>query len=174
LSPAPETRHHVSPVDFITVRARGKVGGFVRFREDDHPVLPPRRAVLATVARKLGGRAAEIVQLGEADGGSGGPEGSDLAIATRMLAEVAARHGLGRDGSLIWYPHRDSNKPMPAAIAAAVEADLKDQQARAEAIIAANADLVVELARRLIADRTIDAETFARDFAGRVTWEAGG
>ncbi|NJS15422.1 MAG: hypothetical protein HC788_13465 [Sphingopyxis sp.] len=51
---------------------------------------------------------------------------------------------------------------------------MKDQQARAEAIIAANADLVVELARRLIADRTMDAETFARDFVGRVTPEGRG
>jgi ATP-dependent Zn protease len=68
----------------------------------------------------------------------------------------------------------DKNKPMPAAIAAAVEADLQEQQARAEAIIAANDDLVAELAKRLIANRTIDAKTFAQDFAGKVKREARG
>jgi hypothetical protein len=159
------------PVQFITIRARGTLGGFVRYRTDDSPSVPPRRIILARVAGSLAGRAAEIVALGEADGGSGGSRNSDLASATQLLGELAARHGLGREGSLHWHAKGDRTAAIPESLKPAIEADLQEQMARVETIMRANRDLLVELAERLMTAKTMDAATFARDFAGRVKRE---
>jgi ATP-dependent Zn protease len=159
------------PVQFITIKARGSLGGFVRYRMDHSPSVPPRRVVLARVAGSLAGRAAEIVALGEADGGSGGSKNSDLASATLLLGELAARHGLGREGGLHWHSTDDRKAAIPEALRPAIEADLQEQMARVETIMRANRDLLVELAERLMIVKTIDAATFARDFAGRVKCE---
>lgn len=51
--------------------------------------------VVGRVSMVLAGRAAEEVILGQVSGGSGGGDGSDLAIATSMLANADARLGLG-------------------------------------------------------------------------------
>ena len=50
----------------------------------------------------------------------------------------------------------------------AIEADLQDHQRRAEAIITTNRTLVEEVATILIKAKTVNAETFAKDFEGRV------
>jgi ATP-dependent Zn protease len=123
------------------------------------------------LAASLAGRAAEIVALGEADGGSGESRSSDLASATQMLGELAARHGLGREGSLHWHAKGDRTAAIPDALMPAIEADLQEQMARVETIMRENRDLLLELAERLISVKTMDAATFARDFAGRVKRE---
>jgi hypothetical protein len=117
---------------------------------------------------RRGGRANEIVILGHANGGSGGPRGSDLALATEQLALFHGQHGLGPRGALLWHPPRDITASLPAAIARSVEVDLQACQIKAEAIIRANQELVTELAAALQQTPTMDGTTFAEGYARRV------
>lgn len=77
----------------VTIDPAGKgSGGHVRVELPDSP-LDTRSDVERRIEMLLGGRAAEIVCLGEASSGSGGAETSDLALAMRILAAVHLSFG---------------------------------------------------------------------------------
>ena len=56
------------------------------------------------IAYCLAGRAAEIIMLGDASGGAGGNENSDLAKATSFALQLERTMGLGLN-SLVWGTH---------------------------------------------------------------------
>ena len=64
-----------------------------------------RRTMLEYLQTALAGRAAEEIEFGSDDVGSGagGPSpSSDLAAATRFATLIVCQSGLGEDGSLLW------------------------------------------------------------------------
>lgn len=108
----------------------------------------------AQIAVTMAGRAAEEVLLGNPSGGAGGPEHSDLAIATRTALELEVRHGLGSSG-LLWRGASPEALLMQPTISARVEAHLADGLATAKAVIAGMPRLVEALAEVLLREHEI-------------------
>jgi ATP-dependent Zn protease len=95
---------HGEGLSFATIipRMDGTLG-FVASVPSDSEVVT-RRTMLERLETVLAGRAAEEVVYGADDvgGGAGGPEGSDLAVATRVATGFICQSGLGDGGSLHW------------------------------------------------------------------------
>ncbi|MCW4114370.1 AAA family ATPase [Aurantimonas sp. MSK8Z-1] len=113
------------------------------------------------VAMALAGRAAEEVILGQPSAGAGGVEGSDLQIATEILATADARQGLG--GTLAFAAQAD---------ASAVEHRLRRIYAetvlmivRHRRVVEALADLALE--RRVLGRTALQEFASAHGLGGR-------
>ncbi|WP_370196272.1 hypothetical protein [Bradyrhizobium elkanii] len=113
--------------------------------------LPTRRTIEDGATVLLGGRAAERVLLasGESIGG-GGAEDSDIALATEAIASVHLAWGLG--GNVAYLSSR--KEALEAVrydrlLRELVEADLQRLQGRAEKIVKAHRNVVVEVAKAL-------------------------
>ncbi len=94
------------PVQRIQLTAKG--GHILRSNVDQAYTLPEMERELAVL---LAGRAAELLVLGEASSGAGGPFDSDLGKATRLATRIETRFGLGADGPL-WMP---ADHDLPAS-----------------------------------------------------------
>lgn len=109
-----------------------------------------RADIEAGLVVSLAGRTAERLLLGHPSGGAGGPAGSDLASATAAAAALEVSLGLGQ--SLLWL-----GSPEDAALRlrhdptlrARVKSHLRRAETRALALLAANRDLLAEMAQAL-------------------------
>ena len=167
---------HADRLDKVTLLPRaGGVGGFARTVPDEDILdsgLISRAYLLARLVVVLGGRAAELVVFGSSEvtqGASG-----DLQMVSRICREMVTRYGfsslgpvalegegaevfLGRD----WIrsePHysRDTGNRIDAQVRSLATAALD----AAVATLASRRDLMDQLVDRLIADETIDGESF--------------
>jgi cell division protease FtsH len=86
------------------------------------------------IAYCLAGRAAEIVVLGDASGGAGGSENSDLALATTLALQLERTMGLGSNG-LIWEPVGTLGRTMTEAERQNVARRLEAQEERARSLL---------------------------------------
>ncbi|WP_066607455.1 AAA family ATPase, partial [Celeribacter halophilus] len=109
------------------------------------------------LATLLAGRAAERLVLGDASNGAGGPQNSDLALATRLALDLETRLGLGGEG----LTHTDASVPQlltDQARRLRVHKHLQKAEARAmEFLKARQADLNA-LAEELVAKREVSGE----------------
>ena len=106
----------------------------------------------ALLAGRLGGRAAESLIFGTACAGAGGEEMSDLAQATHLAAAMDASYGLRE--SLLWLgtPEAVAKRlSVDPRLAGRVEARLRQAEARAARILAANRRQLEEIATALSA-----------------------
>jgi ATP-dependent Zn protease len=118
-----------------------------------------RAAVQAELVGLLAGRAAEEVVLGDISGGCGGPEGSDLALATCLAVGLDTALGLGGSG-LLWTgmpsPRTVSSllacRPAFAARAAAL---LDAAYAEAVSLVRRHRDAVIAVASELQVRRAL-------------------
>jgi hypothetical protein len=103
-----------------TIIERGNTGGSVHTVA--HRIPSDRNAVRVAIAELLAGRAAEEAILGDASGGSGGSESSDLALATILAVAEETALGLGGSGLLWtgWPEPRDIRGILSADAALAV------------------------------------------------------
>src|SRR3546814_862034 len=74
-----------------------------------------RSDCLARLMFALAGRAAEEVALGQASGGSGGGQDSDLALATELALSMETSLGLVQGHGLLWLQPRNPRQ-MSAVI----------------------------------------------------------
>jgi Cdc6-like AAA superfamily ATPase len=134
----------------VTIGTRGMSLGTTVF-ESEATWLDTRETALAMATYVLAGRAAEDVLLGSISSGSGGPETSDLARATSILASMEASYGLGSNGSLLWFgaPSDAMVVVRHPRIAAAVEEALSDAYRGARELIVRHADGVQRIADEL-------------------------
>ena len=118
-----------------------------------------REAVHGTLVELLSGRAAEEVLLGSFSGGSGGPPGSDLAMATCLAVALETALGLGTFGPM-WQglPTPETVGTLLAlrpALAARVQVYLETVHAEAVALVRNHRDAVSAVADALVALRSL-------------------
>ncbi|MET3898009.1 cell division protease FtsH [Devosia sp. UYZn731] len=107
------------------------------------------------VVMLLGGRAAEQACYGDKiSTGSGGPEGSDLSLATRMVTSWHTRYGLA--DHLVWRSDTPSAVDFDQDLREAVDADLKRLYQIALGIMVAHYSQLAIIADTLIAKGSID------------------
>ncbi len=118
--------------------------------------VPDRTEIEAKATVLLAGRAADVVL------GAGPNAGAvaDLAEATAMLAAARFSYGLLDDLVVRATPDRAIEVlALDPRLAAAVDADLRRLLERATSIVTDHRLTVLRIAERLIAQRTIDADT---------------
>jgi len=127
-------------------------GEILRDRDAREGLLPDVEAELALT---LAGRAAERLVLGTVSAGSGGPDESDLAVATRIAIAIDTALGLGAHGPT-WSgtadPHRHLGDPD---LRARVRTRLEAAEERATRILQAYSDHLTRMARALLAAREL-------------------
>jgi hypothetical protein len=119
------------------------------------PEAPSRQWVLDQATLILAGRAAEEVLLGAPSLGAGGDATSDLAEATQLLTDLAARRGLGPNGRLLWWPPTPAGLDRALAspgIATDVEQDLHLAYDRGKILVKDYAVAILSLADQLLAE----------------------
>ena len=149
----------LAPVLAVSVVASEDTGGFTLIDWDGR--VPTREAVEKAVVQTLGGRAAEEVVLGAAGTGSGGYEGSDLAVATRLIAQMHLSMGLG--ATLLFRAEVEGATNLVALdnkVAAIVEADLQRLYAQALEMVGKHKALIEATAEELLERRHIGAGRF--------------
>lgn len=121
------------------------------FLEKPHITAGCRADILHTMAVKLGGRAAEQLVVGSISAGAGGGADSDIAKATSLAQQEETIFGIGGIGPL-WLGPKAADTATPSmyeAILSRICARLREAEALATAIIAANMPLLLQIARDL-------------------------
>ncbi len=175
---------HADRLDKVTLLPRaGGVGGFARTMPDEDILdsgLISRAYLMAKLVVVLGGRAAEMVVFGPSEVTQGAA--SDLQMVSRIGREMVTRYGfselgpialesdegevfLGRD----WFraqPHysTDTGNRIDRQVRELACQSLD----RAVAILGPRRELMDELVDRLIAEETIDGDSFRQSVAA---WE---
>jgi len=146
--------------------ARMRTAGDERLRasvtwraDEDALLIAPAGSYLDRIATVLGGMAAERVVFGDASDGSGGPEESDLAKATRLAAALEGSLGLG--GTLTHLATLDQAHLLATkdfTIRKSVEATLQECLKRAEAIVTERREDVLAVARAVMEREKLTGE----------------
>ncbi|WP_164854911.1 AAA family ATPase [Devosia sp. 1566] len=149
---------------FVTIRQVGSAAGHTRF---DEVTGFTRRDFERAAIVMLGGQAAERVILGgEVTMGAGGNRGSDLHVATEVVAQGYASFGWG--DALVWRTEPKNAVSLlskDSRLLEAVAADLGRYAKVAENLIQQHADTCRDLATILMAKLSLSAEeleTFLR------------
>ncbi len=110
----------------------------------------------AEMAYSLAGRAAEHLIFGEVSAGSGGPETSDLAKATRYALDIETTYGLGYEG-LLWQSKPNEALLTTPAIRDRVRHRLVCAERHAAAILTKHRAVLEALADELVQKRSMPA-----------------
>ncbi|MDB5670958.1 MAG: ATPase, central region [Alphaproteobacteria bacterium] len=144
------------------VRIRGRSGGTaaVDFGEADVMVAGDIESQIVTI---LSGRAAERVILGAASFGSGGSDGSDLAVASSLAAAFLFSEGLG--SQLAFLAKREAAAGLLAGnpdLRRRVERLLRKCQRQADATVRVHRDAIVAVAAQLAESRYLTGAAVRR------------
>ena len=167
---------HADRLDKVTLLPRaGGVGGFARTMPDEDILdsgLISRAYLMAKLVVVLGGRAAEIVVFGPSEVTQGAA--SDLQMVSRIGREMVTRYGFSELGPLAlesdegevflgrdWFraqPHysTDTGNRIDRQVRELAIQSLD----RAVAVLGPRRELIDDLVDRLIAEETIDGDSF--------------
>jgi ATP-dependent Zn proteases len=148
--------------DFVTLRAIGEASGHTRFNER---LEATRNELEKAVVVILGGLAAERQLIGDSVLGSGGHHGSDLHLATEVIAQGHVSFGWG--DNLVWRSEPEKAVQLlnvDTALLDTVRADVERHFETANTIIAEQADACRALAELLISRSSLDTEQLEEFF----------
>lgn len=134
---------------YVTIVARASYGGYMQHDNEDKKVLT-KEDLLAKIRTFLGGRAAEIVYYGEANGISTSAWG-DLRSASLTASSLICDYGMDEHFGLAVID-RDAAKTgeLSIEVREAVNKILKEEMKNAVRIIEANREAVDALVNRLL------------------------
>jgi len=176
---------HADKLDKVTLLPRaGGVGGFARTMPDEDILdsgLISRAYLMAKLVVVLGGRAAEMVVFGPSEVTQGAA--SDLQMVSRIGREMVTRYGFSELGPLALesddgevFLGRDWIRAHPhysVDTGNRIDRQVRDLARhaldRAVSILQPRRELMNELVDRLIAEETIDGESFRQSVSH---WEA--
>jgi len=159
---------HADPVAKVTILPRGTALGVTEQLPVSERHLYPESYLTDTLAVRLGGRAAEIVVLGEASTGAS----NDLAGATDLATRMVREWGLSAEVGPIGYgpegPSRDNpfaGRPYAEETQRAIDQEvarlLREAEVRATGILSSHLDMLLQVTDLLLERETIDASDLA-------------
>ena len=159
---------HADPVAKVTILPRGAALGVTEQLPVSERHLYPESYLLAGLAVRLGGRAAEVVVLGEASTGAADDLASATDLATRMVREWGLSPELGPIGYGPEGPSRDNpfaGRPYAEqtqrSIDVAVARLLREAEATAVTLLEDHRDVLERVIGLLLERETIDAADLA-------------
>ncbi len=161
---------NADPVHKITIVARGMAGGWTRFLPTEDRHLWTRSQFNDILAVSLAGRAAEEIAFGEVSTGAQ----NDLEQATKIARKMVTEYGMsdelgprtfGKREELVFlgreiHEQRNYSEKIALKIDEEVYKLIQHAHEIAKNILAENKERLKLIARHLIAEETIDEETF--------------
>jgi ATP-dependent Zn protease len=127
-------------------------GGLTRYFNEPTD-LDTRESLEMLICRTLAGAAAEEVLLGTRSTGWGGPQGSDLHVATVIAARMVCSLGMGKNLSFVMeadHSALNGSGRLPATVREEIDGILAKQFSRAKSIIASHRNMAEALAAELL------------------------
>ena len=165
---------HADPVHKITIIPRGMAGGYTRF-------LPPERRMASREQLKawmrvaMGGRVAEEVTFGDVTSGASDDLRRATGIARKMVTEWGMSESLGcrtfgQRQEMVFLgreisEQRDYGDRIADQIDTEINALVDEAHAEAVDILTVHRSKLVQVARHLLSEETIDGEEILRLFA---------
>ncbi|MBV9880212.1 MAG: AAA family ATPase [Gemmatirosa sp.] len=144
----------------VTIEARGRTLGAAHFAPDVDRHLHTRRYLLGVIAKALGGRAAEVVFVGDDAVTSGA--GGDLVQATNVARRMCAEFGMSNEVGLVSADASaqggQPSSQLMSQIDTAVRGMIREQAELAEALVRKHRDAVEAVAAALLEKDVISAD----------------
>ena len=174
---------HADPVAKVTILPAGQALGVTEQLPADERHLYPESYLKDSLAVRLGGRAAELLILGEASSGAASDLAGATDLATRMVREYGMSSRLGpvgfASGSPMYLgPEEIRSRPYADETQKLIDEDvsdlLREAEQRALALLTDRRDALLRLVDDLLEHETVDgaAVTAALEGAPRPTGPA--
>jgi cell division protease FtsH len=166
---------HADPVSKVTILPAGQALGVTEQLPVDERHLYGESYLKDSLAVRLGGRAAELLLLGEASTGASNDLAGATDLATRMVREYGMSKRLGPVGFATGSPmylggeevrSRAYAEATQRVIDEEVEALLREAEQRATELLGANRDALDRLIADLLAHETVDGDAVQAAIAG--------
>jgi cell division protease FtsH len=166
---------NADPVAKVTVLPVGQALGVTEQLPSDERHLYSESYLKDSLAVRLGGRAAELLVLGEASSGASSDLAGATDLATRMVREYGMSTRLGPVGFASGSPmylggeqvrSREYAEATQQIIDEEVSALLKEAEQRALSLLTEHRDAIDRLVEDLIAHETVDGDAVAAALAG--------
>jgi cell division protease FtsH len=169
---------HADPVAKVTILPRGAALGVTEQLPESERHLYPRSYLTDSLAVRLGGRAAEIIVLGEPSTGASNDLAGATGLATRMVREWGFSTEVGPIGYGAEGPNRDNpfaGRPYAEETQRSIDQEvarlLREAEVRATQLLRRHLDILNQVIELLLERETIDGSDLAAivGTAGRVT-----
>ena len=162
------------PVHQITIVPRGQAGGMtISLPEEDRSYMS-RNHMVEEIVSLLGGRAAEMLMLGDISTGAG----NDIQRATSLARKMVGTYGMSdRLGTTAFDSGSDEvfigksmghTRPYSEATAAVMDEEIRaivdSAYEKAKTLLLEHKEQLTQVAEYLLEHETMDAETFAKVF----------
>jgi cell division protease FtsH len=166
-----------SPIGKISIIARGAAGGFTRWQQEDQSYASQDQ-LEAQIASAMGGRAAEILKVGDVTTGAS----NDFEQATAIAREMVMRLGMSdrlsnrtfgkRQGGAVFLgremsEERDYSLKTEVIIDDEINRFLREGEERANTLLKEHDQKLENIAEFLLEHETIDAEQFVAIVEGK-------
>jgi cell division protease FtsH len=166
-----------SPIGKISIIARGAAGGFTRWQQEDQ-AYASQDQLEAQIASAMGGRAAEILKVGDVTTGAS----NDFEQATAIAREMVMRLGMSdrlsnrtfgkRQGGAVFLgremsEERDYSLKTEVIIDDEINRFLREGEERANTLLKEHDQKLENIAEFLLEHETIDAEQFVAIVEGK-------
>ncbi|HYT29564.1 MAG TPA: AAA family ATPase, partial [Actinomycetota bacterium] len=167
---------HADPVSKVTILPAGQALGVTEQLPVDERHLYPESYLTASLAIRMGGRAAEQLVLGEVSTGAANDLAGATQLATRMVREFGMSQKLGPVGFSSGSPmylgdqpvrNRDYAEATQRVIDEEVERLLKEADERATTLLAERRDALDRIVMTLLEKETIDGDELRAAVGGR-------
>jgi cell division protease FtsH len=160
---------HADPVAKVTILPRGAALGVTEQLPESERHLYPLSYLADSLAVRLGGRAAEIVVLGEPSTGAADDLSSATDLATRMVREWGFSAEVGPIGYGPEGPSRDNpfaGRPYAEETQRAIDREvaklLREAESRATTLLRQNLGTLARIVDLLLERETVDGSDLAR------------
>jgi cell division protease FtsH len=166
-----------SPIGKISIIARGQAGGFTRWQQEDKSYASQEQ-LEAQIASAMGGRAAEVLKVGDVTTGAS----NDFEQATTIAREMIMRLGMSdklskrsfgkRQGGTVFLgremsEERDYSLKTESIIDDEINRLLREGEDSANSLITEHNDELEGIAQFLLEHETIDSDQFIAIIDGK-------
>ncbi len=166
-----------SPIGKISIIARGQAGGFTRWQQEDK-TYASKEQLEAQIASAMGGRAAEVLKVGDVTTGAS----NDFEQATSIAREMVMRLGMSdklshrsfgkRQGGVVFLgremsEERDYSLKTEVIIDDEINRLLREGDEMANSLLVEHHKELEGIAQFLLEHETIDADQFVAIIEGK-------
>ena len=166
-----------SPIGKISIIARGQAGGFTRWQQEDKSYASQDQ-LEAQIASAMGGRAAEVLKVGDVTTGASNDFEQATAIAREMIMRLGMSNKLSkrsfgkRQGGAVFLgremsEERDYSLKTESIIDDEINRLLREGEERANSLLSEHDDELEGIAQFLLEHETIDSEQFVAIIDGK-------
>jgi cell division protease FtsH len=166
---------HADPVTRVTILPAGRALGITEQLPMDERHLYPESYLKDSLAVRLGGRAAEVLVLGEASTGASNDLAGATELATRMVREYGMSERLGPvgfagNGPLYLGAQEVQSRAYAEATQRVIDEEvaalLREAEERALDLLGRHRDALDRLVAKLVVEETVDGEAVNAAIAG--------